>query len=139
MKEKKNEYLTFLKKVKKVSKNTYSAYEKDLNDYILYLNDKKISLSKIKKNTIYVYENYLASTGKSTASIARALASGGKYLKGCSFVDIYTGSPIPEGHKSVTFALTLRADDETLTAEHAEETMKNILAALESVHGAVIR
>ncbi len=67
------------------------------------------------------------------------LASGGKYLKGCSFVDIYTGSPIPEGHKSVTFALTLRADDETLTAEHAEETMKNILAALESVHGAVIR
>lgn len=75
MKEKKNEYIAFLKKVKKVSKNTYSAYEKDLNDYILYLGDKKISLSKIKKNTIYVYENYLASVGKSTSSIARALAS----------------------------------------------------------------
>ena len=66
-------------------------------------------------------------------------ANGGKYLKGCSFVDIYTGAPIPEGSKSVTFALTLRADDETLTAEHAEETMKNILAALERDHSAVIR
>ena len=67
------------------------------------------------------------------------LENGGKYLKGCTFVDIYTGSPIPAGFKSVTFALTLRADDETLTAEHAEETMKSILAALEKVHGAVIR
>ncbi len=77
---------------------------------------------------------------KTVAELSETIiASGGKYLKGCDFVDIYTGAPIPEGRKSVTFALTLRADDETLTAEHAEETMKSILAALESVHGAVIR
>ncbi len=67
------------------------------------------------------------------------LASGGKYLKGCDFVDIYRGGSVPEGKKSVTFALTLRADDETLTAEHAEETMKSILSALEKEQGAVIR
>jgi len=67
------------------------------------------------------------------------LASGGKYLKGCDFVDIYRGGSVPEGKKSVTFALTLRADDETLTAEHAEETMKSILSALDKEQGAIIR
>ena len=67
------------------------------------------------------------------------LASGGKYLKGCDFVDIYRGGSVPQGKKSVTFALTLRADDETLTAEHAEETMKSILSALEKEQGAIIR
>lgn len=66
-------------------------------------------------------------------------ANGGKYLEKCSFVDIYTGAPILPGFKSVTFALTLRADDETLTAEHADQTMKNILLALERDHKAVIR
>jgi len=67
------------------------------------------------------------------------LASGGKYLKGCDFVDIYRGGSVPQGKKSVTFALTLRADDETLTAEHADETVKKILTALEKEQGAVIR
>ena len=82
----------------------------------------------------------VCTTDKTVAQLSETIsASGGKYLKGCSFVDIYTGSPIPEGSKSVTFALTLRADDETLTAEHAEETIKAILAALEKEHGAVIR
>ncbi|MGN1001225.1 MAG: phenylalanine--tRNA ligase subunit beta [Oscillospiraceae bacterium] len=66
-------------------------------------------------------------------------AAGGKYLKGCDFVDVYTGAPIPLGKKSVTFALTLRADDETLTAEHAEETMAAVLQALKETRGAVIR
>ena len=43
------------------------------------------------------------------------------------------------GQKSVTFALTLRAQDQTLTVEHAEETMQAILGALECELGAVIR
>ncbi len=67
------------------------------------------------------------------------LASGGEYLKDCSFVDVYTGAPIQEGYKSVTFALTLRADDQTLTDEHAEQTMNAVLDALKNQHEAVIR
>ena len=41
------------------------------------------------------------------------------------------------GHFSVS--LTLRAEDQTLTVEHADETMAAILAALKERHGAVIR
>jgi len=85
-------------------------------------------LSVVCKNEVTVAE--LRST---------ILAAGGTYLKGCDFVDVYTGAPILPGSKSVTFALTLRSDDQTLTDEHAEETMRAVLEALERENGAVIR
>ena len=66
-------------------------------------------------------------------------ANGGTYLEDTRYVGVYRGLPIPPGQKSVTFALTLRAQDQTLTVEHAEETMQGILAALEREMGAVIR
>ena len=67
------------------------------------------------------------------------MASGGMYLKDCSLFDIYTGSHIAEGKKSVAFSLTMRADDQTLTDDHAEETMRAVLNALEEKLGAIIR
>jgi phenylalanyl-tRNA synthetase beta chain len=65
--------------------------------------------------------------------------AGGPYLKDCRLFDVYTGAPIPEGKRSLAFSLTLRSEDQTLTDEHAEETCRNVLAALEKIHGAVIR
>ena len=53
--------------------------------------------------------------------------------------DVYTGHHIAEGKKSVAFSLTMRADDQTLTDDHAEETVKKVLAALERKFGASIR
>ena len=67
------------------------------------------------------------------------MTSGGEYLKGCSLFDIYTGSHIAPGKKSVAFSLTIRSDDLTLTDDHAEETMKAVLTALEQSFGAIIR
>ena len=67
------------------------------------------------------------------------LAAGGQYLKGCELFDVYTGAPIPAGYKSVAFSLTLRADDQTLTDDHAEETMRSVLNALEQTFHATIR
>ena len=67
------------------------------------------------------------------------LAAGGQYLKGCELFDVYTGAPIPAGYKSVAFSLTLRADDQTLTDDHAEETMQSVLKALEDTFHATIR
>ena len=67
------------------------------------------------------------------------LANGGQYLKGCDIFDVYTGHHIAEGKKSVAFSLTMRSDDQTLTDDHAEETVKAVLAALEKEYGAVMR
>lgn len=67
------------------------------------------------------------------------MAEGGQYLKGCRIFDVYTGHHIAEGKKSVAFSLTMRADDQTLTDDHAEETVKKVLASLERKFGASIR
>ena len=66
-------------------------------------------------------------------------ANGGKYLESVQFVEVYRGAPIRAGQKSVTFSLTLRAEDQTLTVDEAEETMNAILAGLKETNGAVIR
>ena len=65
--------------------------------------------------------------------------TGGEYLENCRLFDVYTGTGIPEGKRSVAFSLTMRSKDQTLTDEHADEIMKSILTNLEKVHGAVIR
>ncbi len=63
----------------------------------------------------------------------------GGLVRSIELFDIYTGSPIPEGKKSVAFSLELRADDRNLTAAEADSDMALILAALEKELGAVIR
>lgn len=67
------------------------------------------------------------------------MANGGEYLRGCELFDVYVGSHIASGKKSVAFSLTMRADDQTLTDEHAEETVSAVLKALGDRFGAVIR
>ena len=57
----------------------------------------------------------------------------------CSLFDVYTGAPIPEGQKSVSFSLKMRADDQTLTDDHAEEIVNAVLEALKNAYHAVMR
>jgi len=82
----------------------------------------------------------VCSRGVTVAALADAMyKAGGEYLESCKPFDVYTGPGIPEGKRSVAFSLTMRAKDQTLTDEHADEIMKSILSNLEKVHGAVIR
>ena len=69
-----------------------------------------------------------------------AILKGAKgLLKDVALFDIYTGTGIAPGKKSVAFNLTLRADDRSLTAEEADADVKSILTALEQECGAVLR
>lgn len=60
-------------------------------------------------------------------------------LKDVNLFDIYTGTGIAPGKKSVAFNLILRADDRSLTAVEADEDVANILALLKSELDAVLR
>lgn len=48
---------------------------------------------------------------------AAIVAGAGDLLESVRLFDIYRGVPVPEGHKSMAFALRFRASDRTLTAE----------------------
>ena len=60
-------------------------------------------------------------------------------LKEVTLFDIYTGTGVPEGKKSVAFNLVLRADDRNLTAQEADEDVKSILDLLASELQATLR
>ena len=52
-------------------------------------------------------------------------------LEDLTFVDLYRGKQLPKGHKSVTFNLTFRAGDRTLTHEEVDETVQGLIKRLE--------
>ena len=66
-------------------------------------------------------------------------ASAGKLLRGVKLFDIYRGTGIPEGKKSLAFSLELRADDRTLTDADSETVVSKVLEALAAKLGAVLR
>jgi len=66
-------------------------------------------------------------------------ASAGKLLRGVKLFDIYRGTGVPEGKKSMAFSLELRADDRTLTDTDSEQVVTKVLKALEEKLGATLR
>ena len=66
-------------------------------------------------------------------------SSAGKLLRGVKLFDIYRGTGVPEGKKSMAFSLELRADDRTLTDADSESVVSKVLAALAEKLGAIQR
>ena len=65
--------------------------------------------------------------------------SAGKLLRDIRLFDIYRGTGIADGRKSLAFSLELRADDRTLTDTDSEQVVNKVLVALASELGAVLR
>jgi phenylalanyl-tRNA synthetase beta chain len=64
------------------------------------------------------------------AEVADALREGaGELLESLRLFDVYTGPPVPEGARSLAYALTLRAPDRTLTSEEATAVRDAAVAA----------
>ncbi len=63
----------------------------------------------------------------------------GPLLRRIALFDIYRGTGVPAGKKSVAFSLELRADDRTLTDEESGAVIARVLEALEATLGAVLR
>ena len=59
--------------------------------------------------------------------------NGGVYLESYHLFDIYEGSQIKEGFKSVAYSITFRAKDKTLEEADVSSAMKKILKALEEM------
>ena len=66
-------------------------------------------------------------------------ASAGKLLRGVKLFDIYRGTGVPEGKKSMAFSMELRADDRTLTDTDSEQVVAKVLKALSEKLNASLR
>ncbi|HEX3706012.1 MAG TPA: phenylalanine--tRNA ligase subunit beta [Mycobacteriales bacterium] len=74
------------------------------------------------------------------SDLEAALSAGaGALLESIRLFDVYTGGQVEAGRKSMAFALRLRADDRTLTAEDATEVRDAAVAEAAARLGAVLR
>ena len=72
-------------------------------------------------------------------NIEKAISSGaGRLLEKIKLFDVYTGSQIPDGKKSVAYSVWLRSKDSTLSDKEIDEVNQKIIKKLESI-GAELR
>ncbi len=109
----------------------------------------EVLLAIKKKKTIYkplpkfpaVERDYAFLCDKDipVAILEKAISSGaGRLLERAELFDVYTGSQIPEGKKSVAYSVFLRSNDSTLTESQIDEVNAKIIQKLEAV-GAELR
>jgi phenylalanyl-tRNA synthetase beta chain len=60
-------------------------------------------------------------------------------LREVRLFDVYAGKPVPTGKKSLTFALTYRADDRTLTDEEVNSVQTRVVEHVRQQFGAQLR
>ncbi|RBY74571.1 phenylalanine--tRNA ligase subunit beta [Blastococcus sp. TF02-09] len=74
------------------------------------------------------------------AEVERTIRAGaGALLEGLRLFDVYTGASVPQGRKSLAYALTLRAPDRTLSGEEVAAVRNDVIAAVEGGLGAELR
>ncbi len=66
-------------------------------------------------------------------------SAGGKLLESVRLFDVYRGSGVPEGSKSLAFALVYRASDRTLTAEEVEGVHDRLVRKVTGAVGGTLR
>lgn len=74
-----------------------------------------------------------------TIESAMRQSKAGKVIESITLFDIYRGAQLGEGKKSVSFSVSLRASDRTLTVEEADNFAEKILANVEAKLGITIR
>ena len=84
--------------------------------------------------------SFICDEGITVAEAENVITSAaGKLLRSVRLFDIYRGTGVPEGKKSLAFSMELRADDRTLTDADSEAVMAKVLKALEAELNASLR
>ncbi len=90
-----------------------------------------------------VVERDLAVLVKQEVAASEMLAiiakAGGDLLKITDIFDVYQGTQVPEGFKSVAFSMKFQASDRTLTDEEINDKMQRIIKSLTAQTGAELR
>jgi phenylalanyl-tRNA synthetase beta chain len=81
----------------------------------------------------------LAQDAPAAAVKAAIRASGAPLMRGARLFDVYTGAGIPEGHKSLAYAITYQSAERTLTDAEVERAQAAIVATLRERFGAELR
>lgn len=65
--------------------------------------------------------------------------AGGELLKDCKLFDVYRGTQVPSGYRSLAYSLTFQSLERTLTDEEVSEIYEKIVQSLETLVGVRLR
>jgi phenylalanyl-tRNA synthetase beta chain len=83
---------------------------------------------------------FVVDAGVPAADMERALRDrGGALVRDVRLFDVFTGAPVPEGKRSLAFAVDFRAPDRTLTDDEVDAAISRMVEALERDLGAELR
>ncbi|MBR4863899.1 MAG: phenylalanine--tRNA ligase subunit beta, partial [Oscillospiraceae bacterium] len=124
-------------------------YDMDAEVYCAEINTELLFANLLPEPTYVPLPKYPAVTrdlsvicdeAVTVAQVEEVIAgAAGKLLRSTRLFDIYRGTGVPEGKKSMAFSLELRADDRTLTDTDSEGVTTKILAALQEKLGIILR
>ncbi|MEL4320148.1 phenylalanine--tRNA ligase subunit beta [Leifsonia sp. YIM 134122] len=119
---------------------TVAAVELDL-DALVRLGRSEILARPVQTKPAATQDlSLVVATDVPAGAIRAAIVEGaGELLEDARLVDDYRGAGLPDGTKSLTFALRFRAADRTLTAAEASEAKLAGAARATELHGAHLR
>jgi tyrosine recombinase XerC len=86
-------YLQYLAHVRHLSENTLSAYRRDLQLYLAFLEEKDLTAEQIDEGGARSFVGYLSRTGLSSRSINRVLSAVRGYYRFLERVGVEAGNP----------------------------------------------
>ncbi len=109
-------------------------------DVLLAINKRKVTFKPLPKFPAVERDfAFLCDKDISVGTLEQAISKGaGRLLERIKLFDIYEGSQIPEGKKSVAYSVFLRSSEGTLSDEQIEIATNNIIDKLQKV-GAELR
>ena len=112
---------------------SYSKLSNKFNEKIVAKSISKFPI--VERDLAVIIDNQI-----DCASIEEIIKkAGGKYLESVKLFDIYQGTQIGEGKKSMAFNLVFVAEDRTLNVEEVDNMIKKILKSLSFQLGAQLR
>ncbi|MCU1369065.1 MAG: pheT [Ilumatobacteraceae bacterium] len=82
---------------------------------------------------------FVVSDEVSATDVERTLAGADELVWSARLFDVYRGTGIDDGHRSLAFAVRLQSVDRTLTDAEVAEVRAALIAAVGSAHGATLR
>lgn len=110
----------------------------DLETLIAHAKDKKHYTPVPEQQGATRDISVLVAEGVTHEDMLKAMEKA-QFMREIALVEIYRGKGIPDGKKSVTYALELGAPDRTLTSEEIDGVMRGIAEALQVRCGAEVR
>lgn len=82
---------------------------------------------------------FVVDVSVAAGELEAAIAGSSELIESARLFDVYSGGQVPEGKKSLAFALRLRAQDHTLTEKEIREVRELAVSAASEASGATLR